>query len=83
MLRYIFSHSVHNLTNAPSDDATLILVGRLFQTTTPEYEKRSCILLVVIGNFYVLLTVNWMLCCQGLYLSFETIHVNKLVLNYC
>ena len=24
-----------------------------------------------------------MLCCQGIYLSFETIHVNKLVLNYC
>ena len=23
-----------------------------------------------------------MLCCKGLYLSFETIHVNKLVLNY-
>ena len=39
MLRYIFSHSVHNLTNVSSDDATLILVGRLFQTTTPEYEK--------------------------------------------
>ena len=24
-----------------------------------------------------------MLCCQGLYLPFETIHVNNLVLNYC
>ena len=35
----MFSHSVHNLTNVSSDDATLILVGRLFQTTTPEYEK--------------------------------------------
>ena len=38
MLRYIFSHSVHNLSN---DDATLIEVGRLFQTTTPEFEKLS------------------------------------------
>ena len=39
MLRYIFSHLVHNPTNVSSDDATMILVGRLFQTTTPEYEK--------------------------------------------
>ena len=39
MLRYSFSHSVHNLTNVSRDDATLILVGRLSQTTTPEYEK--------------------------------------------
>ena len=60
MLRYIFSHSVQNLTYVSSDDATLILVGRLFQTTTPEYEKLSLYILhfVVIGNFYVLLTVN-------------------------
>ena len=30
---------MHNLTKVSSDDATLMLVGRLFQTTTPEYEK--------------------------------------------
>ena len=36
---YIFSHSVHFLTNVSNDGASLILVGRLFQTTTPEYEK--------------------------------------------
>ena len=36
---YILSHSVHFLTNVSNDDASLILVGRLFQTTTPEYEK--------------------------------------------
>ena len=61
MLRYIFSHSVHNLTNVSSDDATLILVGRLFQTTTPEYEKLPLYTLhFACGNryFYVLLTVN-------------------------
>ena len=41
MLRYNFSHSVHNLTDVSNGDATWILVGRLFQTTTqsPEYEK--------------------------------------------
>ena len=62
MLRYIFSHSVHGLTNVSNDDATLILVERLFQTTTPKYMISSlcitCILLLVIGNSYVLLTVN-------------------------
>ena len=39
MLRHIFCHSVHNLTNVSNDDANLILVGRLFQTTASEYEK--------------------------------------------
>ena len=36
---YILSRSVHFLTNVSNDDASLILVRRLFQTTTPEYEK--------------------------------------------
>ena len=61
VIRYIFSHSVLNLANVSNDDATLILVGRLFQTTTTEYEKVPLYklhLLVVIGNSYVLLTVN-------------------------
>ena len=39
MLRYIFSQTVHSPTNVSSGDTTLILVGRLFQTTTPEYKK--------------------------------------------
>ena len=31
----LFSHSLHNFTNVSNDDATLILVGRLFQTIMP------------------------------------------------
>ena len=35
MLCHIFSHSVHFLTYVSNDDASFILVGRQFQTTTP------------------------------------------------
>ena len=54
-LCYIFSHSVHFLTNVSNDDASFILVGRLFQTTTPEYEKLPLFKLhFASGNKYVL-----------------------------
>ena len=57
MLRYIFSYSVHNLTNVSSDDANLILVGRLFQITTPEYEKLPLYKLLLLW-YSVLFTVE-------------------------
>ena len=75
---------MHNFTNVSNDEATLILVGRLFQTTTPEYEKLPLYKLhFACGNRYVLCATDRKLdlCCQGLYLSFQSIHVNKLVLN--